>query len=343
MKYNKEILFSVTAALYIAILVFHQEAKEGLIAAFGNCVNNVLPSVFPALLLTSCMTDAGLPDILKKTAGRFFSEIFGVSSGCAEIIIYGLIAGYPAGMKTAVKCSENRTCSQEEIRRTALTATNPGIAFTVLSLNKQTGSTKIGVLLYLSVTAAQILSAQFIRKKINKKRTEPYSRESKANSAMILTNAVSGAANACISMTAWITAFGAISQLTSIIPLQGFRSVFLPISEVTQATREYLYTKNYPLAAFSLGFGGICIFFQLLPDMLELGISPLRFLAFRTACGLFSAGIMQCLSRLIPASITVSVWTENTTFPIRTGPGVFSLFFFCVIFMFGLANKFSLC
>ena len=159
----------------------------------------------------------------------------------------------------------------------------------------------------------------------------------------MLTNAVSGTADACISMTAWITAFGAVSQLTRIIPLHNFRPALLPFLEVTQATSNYLYNSNYSLAAFSLGFGGICIFFQLLPDMLKLEISPLRFLIFRTVCGLFSAGIMQCLCRLFPAAVTVSVWPGNAALQLSSNTGAFSMLFFCVIFMFGLANKFSLC
>lgn len=338
-KSNKGILFTIAAVIYILMLIFHQAAKEGAISAFKNCAYNVLPSVFPALLLTSFMTDTGMPAPLHKTAGKIFSVIFGTSSDCAEIILYGLIAGYPAGMKTAVKCSKNKVSTHKNIRKAALTATNPGIAFTVLSLGKQTGSAKVGLYLYISVTAAQIISAQFIRKKDDTTEIGSYDIRNRVDPSVLLNNAVSGAANACISMTAWITAFGAFSQLTSLIPLRIFSSVLLPVSEVTHATSDLLHIQNYPLAAFSLGFGGICVFFQLLPDILELGISPFRFLIFRFVCGTFSAAVMKCLARFIPAAITVSTWPADTALHVRSNGCVLSLFFFCVIFMFGLANK----
>lgn len=335
--------FFIAAGLYVLHIVFNSPVKEGMISSFMNCVEYVLPSVFPALILTTLMTYVGMPKGIKKITEFFIEKIFGVPKQAAQILFYGLIAGYPAGIKTAVTLRKEKICSARSAKTAGLIATNPGIAFTILTLGKQTSSPKLGALLYLAVTFSQIVCSFFLRKKNKAKEAVAIFQSPSKDFRTALTQAVSSSVNACISFTSWITAFGIISGLTSLLPLQSFQKLLSPFLEVTQATSVSLVNHNYPATAFSLGFGGLCVFFQLLPDMVFLGISPAAFLLFRLANGLLAAGIMALFSFIFPASVTAAVYTISPLPTIHTFGEVFSLFFFCVIFMFGLANKLSVC
>lgn len=343
-KHRKTIAFTSAVAIFILLIQWNDASKAGITEAFTNCVQKLLPSVFPPLILTSFMTKTGLPEGLRNILKRIFRILFGLAGNCPEILLFGMISGYPAGIKTSVSAMKEGICTLEEAAAGALISMNPGIAFTILNLGKLCGSLRMGSIMYLSVTAGQLTTALLFRKKEKRHESEQLQKTNgKTSFSSALTSSVSTAAESCISMTAWISAYGVLNGLVKKSSFRILSGIIDKLGEVSYATRKALYNQDIVSTVFSLGFGGFCVILQLLPDLLFLRISLIRFLAFRFVNGIVSAGFAKILTRVFPVTIKTFSFDDPLIFRSRSFSEAISLIFFCFIFMFGIANKISLC
>lgn len=343
-KLKSNAVFFCTAALFALLIIKSSEVKAAVTQVFTGCARNIIPPLFPALALSGFMSLNGLPGTLRKTVGAAARTLLGISPDCTGAVVFGAAAGYPAGVKTAVQLFAGGRADKDSCARAAALFVNPGVVFTVITVGRQMcGSALTGVLLYTSVLLAQFLTGIITRKPIknNTIKTETVSSEDYGQN---LINAVNTAVSSCVSITAWITLFGAAQALVKLLPLRRFDGVLSLTSEVTQAVSYSLYTNSLPKCAFALGSGGLCVVCQLMPDIKKLGIPLRRFLFYRLFIGALSAVITKLALFLFPAAVTTG--SVSAVFALSQTPsprGFFSLLFLCVIFMFSIANRLESC
>lgn len=74
----------------------------------------VIPSLFPFLLISTCLLHLNLISCLTPVLSPFFCKIFGCSkNGCYPILI-GLLSGYPMGAKTCADLVKKGEITKEE-------------------------------------------------------------------------------------------------------------------------------------------------------------------------------------------------------------------------------------
>ena len=343
-KPKNSIYFLAAGMIFILTAIYGSEVKQAVKNALAFCAENMVPPLFPALFLTSFMTSAGIPERLKKILALPAKHIFGLPESCVEVVLMGLTAGYPAGTKAAAQLLREKKVSIEYASRAAAATVNPGLIYTVTAVGANMfGSAKIGVMLYFSVLSAQLAVAFFTKKK----RSAPGKISAEYEHfrfSTALTTAVSNAANACISMSSWIAVFNVLTVFVNKISLQLIKNSWMLLSEITGAVSYSLYKNSPELCAFSLAFGGICIFCQLLPELESLGVGAGEYFFDRTLTGLLSMTVMRLLRIIFPSAVAVSLpLCQNTAVLTQTAANGLSLIFLSVIFMYAIANRFGIC
>ena len=336
-KPGQNAAFIIAILLFIMLFVCEAEVREGTAAGLSVCAQAIIPSMFPMLILSSFITQIRTPRIISKVLSVPVGILSGLSENTAKCFMLGGFCGYPVGVKTACALLRDGSISQEEARRAALINVNPGAAFAVLVVGRNMfGSKEIGLRLYLSVTAANLMISFALRCfhrttiiKTNKRETGALP------PSQALVQSVASASTGIFSICAWITTFFGFASPLQSSPAGAFLRPFL---EVTAAAASYAKTNAVPACAFSLGFGGLCIMFQLLPELKELGVSAGKYLAFRFAAGGIAFLLQHFTDRIFPSAAPVFSYIQPAQPRFSAFGASASLMFFCVVFMASIGS-----
>ena len=305
------------------------------------CVGTLIPSLFPSLILTSALSQTGIPPIIRTIL--FFPVHFltGAPFSAAECFLIGQTAGYPTGIKTAAAAYEKKSLSHAQAEHSALINVNPGLPFSILIAGKAfSGSSANGALLYSAVLFSNLLLGTLLRRSKNNEHNNAQFRSSPLFATDILVKSVSEAAKATLSICAWILAFFVFTAPLSFFP---HLKPLIYVLEVTKATEFCIANNKYPHAAFCMGFGGFCIFFQLIPDLRKLKIPLRRYLLSRLFCGISSFLFVFLLKSAFPHSIAVFQSKDPV---VRFSQGSFSggaaVLLLCVIFIISIAPEYKI-
>ncbi|MCL2512832.1 MAG: hypothetical protein FWF08_02930, partial [Oscillospiraceae bacterium] len=303
-------------------------AVSGVKNGLALCGGVLIPSLFPFMALSGFIS---LPQIAEY-AGRPFEglcrALFALPGVCAPVILLSLTGGYPVGARmTAALCGKG-LIGKNEARRMLDFCVNSGPAFTVAAIGAvMLGSARAGFLLFASCCVSSLaigMAGRFFSREnapvkliIGKSRrggplTRPAIRTKSGAGTRpastgcgntqkydipILkgfTQAVSGAAEAMISVCSWVILFSALTSL-----LNGFinnRTLLFFINyffEVGSGAEKAAVSGNIRLAAAVLGFGGFSVAFQVLPYVSVCGASFFRFLRSRAIHSVAAYGAMS--------------------------------------------------
>ncbi|MCH5198335.1 MAG: hypothetical protein J1E34_05455 [Oscillospiraceae bacterium] len=334
------IIFFAAFFIYIAAFIFNNSVKQGAVNGIGICLNSIVPSLFPMLIISSFLTNVGIPQKIKRIIFYPIKKIIGVSENAAESFIFGSTAGYPVGVKTAYSLYKQKKLSLQDAQRSALINVNPGIAFSVIVSGKVFfGSSLSGITLYLSVTAANFLTGILLKKRKNADTSKTVFEENSMDASLCLINAVSSSVKGIASICAWITAFSAFSAPLGEMIKMPYIKIFL---EVTSASALCAENGLLPLCALAMGFGGLCVFFQLMPEIKDLKISPVKYLFYRLVSGIISFIIESIIINFIPVQTTVFSPDEAIVrFNSVSVSGSLALIFLCSVFMLSIYSNYE--
>ena len=116
----------------ITAITASKQIKTAVLQAVSNCLNIIVPCLFPMLFFSFFILEAGFPKRLKDKISPLLNFLFGVSGDSLECIILGLFSGYNMAVKSAVNANKKGKITSEEAKRIALFFTNAGVSFSVL-------------------------------------------------------------------------------------------------------------------------------------------------------------------------------------------------------------------
>lgn len=99
MKNNlkKTIINILLISIFIYIFTNSKEIKNYVLYAINLWTNNLIPSLFPFLLITKLLIYYGMSDYLNNLFGKKISKIFNISKNSAFIVITSIFTGFPTG------------------------------------------------------------------------------------------------------------------------------------------------------------------------------------------------------------------------------------------------------
>lgn len=288
------IVFPCTALL--ALMLDSKTALLGAQEGLELCIRTIIPSLFPffliSILLTASLSGQEIP--ILKPITKFCKMPFGTEN----LLIVGLIGGYPVGAKCVYDAWQNGQISKKDALRCLGFCSNAGPAFifgicSMLFSDAWIAWVLWGIHIFSALLVGNLLPCDGI--------SATSSVEAKRTS---LTHAMTKSISAMAGVCGWVVLFRVVIAFVQrwflwIVPIN-WRAIFEGILELANGCTGLTAVENegirFILCACFLGFGGLCVALQTISVVSELGT------------GMYFPGkVMQCAISFCLASLFASI------------------------------------
>ena len=270
-------------ALIICFIVFSVRAKAQALEGMKLCLNVIVPTLLPILILTNT--------IIKSSSRVFLETVFSPLArllrlpkcACCALIL-GLIGGYPTGAILSNELFNLHLIDNQTAKRLLRCSFCGGVAFIITAVGTiHLNSTKTGIIIYtINVLSSIIICvADGIIHRNTNKSTQEYSIGSQSFCNALI-NSIECSTKSVAVMCGCIVFFSAICGLVSIPPFA------MPLIEITNGIFKFNGSISLPYLCFFLSFGGLCIHLQILNVIKSTGIGYIDFFVHRVVGGLIS-------------------------------------------------------
>lgn len=298
------LLFSAMFALISKTEIVTIAAKDALML----CATSVIPALFPFFVLTGLMVNCGIVAILGKFLAPVSDKLFKTSGVGAVVFIMGILCGYPTGAKVISELYLKGKLTKDEAERLLAFCNNSGPLFVVGAVGTgMLGNKGLGLLLYLIHAISAVITGVFLS--LFAKEQEKVMRldMGAVSIAEAFTQSVENAVKSILNVCGYVVFFGCAAAVVSpYIP-----SVFInSLMEVTVGAKEIIsseFSKEQILTLLSgtIGFGGLCVYFQVRGAVAQAKLS--------TVCYLFGK-ILQMTVSMALMKIYLSIFRDVAVF-----------------------------
>ena len=307
MKFKTGALLAAVAAVACALLLFPAQAAQGAKNGVGYSLNILIPSLYPFMVLSVFVVRSGLSEKIGGAMRRPTRALFRLPGGAAASLLMSVVGGYPAGARSAAALYEAGVVSRAEARRMLCFCVSAGPPFVVTAVGVGfLRSAPAGAILLASQLAAffamGVLCGVFApREAAGKPRAK---KGGDAGPARAFIASAADAADATLTMCCFVVLFAVLMSLLRLFVKDPVLSAVLSsLLEVTGGCAD-LARLGVPLwvFAFALGWGGLCVHFQVLACTAGIGVPRGRFELCRLLQGVLAAAACRGLCLLFPQS-----------------------------------------
>lgn len=345
-------LMPVAACIVACLTIISSSSviSQGIIGGLETCLNVIIPTLFPFMIFSSFVVKSGIYLKIGRIFGKPIGWIFNLPPQTSGVIIMGFIGGYPIGLTMTAKLFEAGAIEEHHAKRMALFCVNAGPAFIISAVGGVMYQSKdVGLILFASVVLASLTVGVavgiFSKIKGEKAKSKRLYRDG-VGIASALVSATESSARAMLSICVWVVVFGAIISYVRSFELPNEISTILcGLLEVTSGCSASVGSMPLSVVAAFISFSGLCIFFQLLPLIRQIGLRASSFLLSRIVCACLSFIYCQALTRLFPGSVQVF---SNIAAPLAQGfsvsiPATICLILTCIVLIFDVDRKKKMC
>lgn len=281
-------------AVCASILIFSDSCSKGAVNGISLCLNVLVPSLFPFMAAASFIVKSGLAQKLGRAFGGITKKLFGLSGCFAPIIILSMLGGYPVGAKGISELCRSGAVSEREAEKAALFAVCAGPGFIVSFVGSSLYNNKTVGLIILSAQVISVLATGLLvnicdrhRKEIteNTKLTSSFSPVGSA----IVESAVDSS-KGILSICAFVVLFSALTgMIEPALDNNLLKGIVYCLLEVCSAVSKLSECCPLELTAFAIGFGGLCVHFQIFSALGGVKVCKPLFFCIRILQGAFTA------------------------------------------------------
>ena len=148
--------YLILGIIIFLLMFFSKDIADSIRAGMTLAAFTVIPALFPFFIISDYLSSGNNEILFSKT----ISKLFSIPQNAACALITGLICGFPAGVKYAVKLYDEKTITKNELERLIGLVNNPSIAFVINAVGVGLlKSLKDGVILFLSLIISILLTA----------------------------------------------------------------------------------------------------------------------------------------------------------------------------------------
>lgn len=256
-------LFFVVCACFA---LFPEQVLCGAQNGLALCINAVIPSLLPFMLVSACVIKSNFSRPLGAALSKVLTPLTGISPIGCVCFVTGLFGGYGAGARAVYESYNEKQISKEEAERLLAFCNNAGPLFIIGTVGIGFFSSKsVGTMLFLvqTVTAiicARALGGSFRGKKLSVGEEWSFYKKNKHPIGELICSSAIESGSAIINACVFVITFSAILE---ILPF-GQYSFLAGVLEVTRGTAELsrLGTRALPLVSALLAWGGMSVHFQ---------------------------------------------------------------------------------
>ncbi|MGN1097576.1 MAG: hypothetical protein ACI4SS_01620 [Clostridia bacterium] len=249
----------IAIILCAALILFPDAALKGAGLGLEICLQVVIPSLLPFMVVSSIAVESGWGERLGKVFSIVLKPLFGMDKAVSMCFVTGLIGGYPCGARTVAQCVENGSMSKSAGEKALAFCNNSGPLFIMGTAGAAVyGSAKIGLALYLCHIFGALVSAAVF----SGGTASAYSprKAPKASLGVLAGKAAQGSGAAALSVCSLIITFSSVIEALKIYRLP----LLVGLLEVARGVKELgrFGATALPLAAAYLSWGGLSVHFQ---------------------------------------------------------------------------------
>ena len=294
------ILIFIAFALSIFL---SDEISYSVKGALSLCVNVIIPSVFPFMVISDFLYRA-LDFTSLNCIGSLFERVFKIRRSGIYAFFLGILCGFPLGVKCTADLYSSGKITRNEAERLIGFSNNTGPAFLVCGIGLGLrGSITEGIILYaVMVTSAVICGFLFSYRakteKLNEPKTDIYYRFS-------ITESIRQAGLNTLNICSYLTFFSCVSGLLyKILGECRLYIAIIPFLEIGSAASILSKTpllssmESLALSAFAVGFSGFSVHLQALSFLSGTDIGTKKYFIMKLLQGLISV-LLAYLAHLI--------------------------------------------
>lgn len=321
--FSKGQLFFCFMAAFCLLLVLRNAdaAVEYMGRGLRLCVDTVIPSLFPFMVISELLVRSGAGEVLGRVFARPMKWLFGLSGAGSTAVVLGSLCGFPMGARTAVGLLDRGEITREECAHLLTFSNNPSSAFLITAVGVSLfGSRQAGVLLYLTVLGSGLLTGLIFRLLLRRHGDGACAHTTCVHTSSGLhpggvdtfTASVTGAASGMLTVCAYVAFF---STLSGILSAAAFRSAgaipptlwallcgFLELSGgIGEASALPDAGTALVVSAAVAGWSGLSVHCQVMSMCEGRGISFGPYILAKAMQSALCAGVMRLLLCVLPA------------------------------------------
>lgn len=309
------ILWLFTGLILGTLLIFPAQCRNGAANGMFLCIQVLVPSLFPFMILSSFLVNSGILCRVPKVLHRISTLLFGLDGVCFGVVVLSVIGGYPIGASGIKSLYKNGHITTRQAERMSMFCVSAGPGFLVTYIGAaMTRQPRTGYILLvsqiISVVILGIFSKIFVKDSNNTNITSVCKNNIQIKASLV--EAVNDAINSALKMCAMVIIFGSIAEIyiyfannnSSLIP-------FVSILEISNGIK--LTADKYPLTLISAfcGFGGLCVHFQVFEQLEGIKFSKSLFFTFRLIQALLCSLLTKLLLLFFPVTRSVISTVSN--------------------------------
>lgn len=308
-------------ALLLGTWLYSSRAvSEAVSSGLSLCVRVMIPSLFPFFVLSNLFVRRGYQQYAAAALRPAMGPLFGLPAEAAGALVLGAVGGYPIGAATAFQLCDRGELREMDAARLLAFCNNagPGFIFGVVGLGLF-GSAEVGLLLYVTHLAAALLVGAVLHLwKDVPGMTAPapswQGGEAEEPFAQSFVAAIRDAASAMLNVCAVLVFFSVILaflRTTPVwsVPVHILETVFGLGADTARALPDGFLELGHgmatltgadcprgaalSIAAFLLGWGGLCVHCQAISLCGERGIAMGPYFKGKLSQGILSAFLVR--------------------------------------------------
>ncbi len=306
---QKRLIVSTTLIIIsMLLIIFPKKTAFGAHIGVMNCLEIVVPSLFPFMVITVFLSESGYCNRIFSLPSAILSKITRLNKQVCALFFIGMIGGYQSAAKSIALLCKKKAISPENAATLLCFCTNAGPAFLISAVGSGMFlSSSIGAILFISSILSSFSLMFFYAPKLKGSDILTSSKRNKSLSICFV-NSVKESCKATSVMCAFIVLFSVIIYLIPDFPdnLYSLRCIIYGLFEVTSgvaaASIEISLASVIAVSAIC-GFGGLCIIFQIIAICSDAKIKIMPFIISRLLHAILSAFYTFLLLLTIPIEV----------------------------------------
>lgn len=315
-KKESLIIISTLLFFFIFIFIYSKEVSQSIIFSISLWKDNLLPSLFPFLLVSELLIEYGFIDLISSFLGKYMVIFFNLPKESSYAFFTSLFSGFPSGSKYVKDLLEKKLLTEEEANYLIMFTHYSNPLFIVSTIGiLLLNNIKYGYIILFSHILSNILIAFIYKKKnkicnvYNRKELKEYDNYLfKKNEAFItiLINAIWKSFKILLNMLGIIMFFlmitTIVNKLFNFSPL--LKATISGLLEMTQGV-NYISKLNLSINIKSaiigamISFSGLSIHFQVKSIIETSKIKYKNFLVARITQSIICFWLIMIISKIL--------------------------------------------
>jgi len=256
-------LFFVVCACFA---LFPEQVLFGAQTGLALCINVVVPSLLPFMLIATCVIKSNFSRPLGVLISKFLTPITNMSPDGCIAFVTGIFGGYGAGARAVYENYKQKRISLAEAEHLMAFCNNAGPLFIVgtvgisFFMSKSIGVTLLLVQIITALICARIFCVNTEKRKAVFKDEWDYYKKNKPSLGELIVSSGIESGAAILNVCVFVITFSAILE---ILPFGEF-PFLTGILEVTRGVAEVsrMGISSLPVISALIAWGGMSVHFQ---------------------------------------------------------------------------------